>query len=89
LKEIISSAMHLQSQNALGQAGLLVGRDQLLQLDAQPLKDPIALDDYRRAADELPRIAIKIVDFNEIALASVFDRVREPFRAYHGPRVPL
>jgi hypothetical protein len=29
-KEIISSAMHLQSQNATGQAGLLIGRDHLI-----------------------------------------------------------
>ena len=29
-RDIISSAMHLQSQNALGQAGLLIGRDQLI-----------------------------------------------------------
>ncbi len=33
-REIISSAMHLQSQNAVGQAGLLIGRDQLIRLNA-------------------------------------------------------
>ncbi|ESX41141.1 hypothetical protein NLY43_13915 [Mesorhizobium sp. C416B] len=46
-REIISAAMRLQSQNALGQAGLLVGRDRLLRVDGAPMKsNPIDLDDY-------------------------------------------
>ena len=48
--------MHLQSQNANGQAGLLIGRDQLLRLNAPPMpQSPISLDDYSRASRELPQ----------------------------------
>src|SRR5262249_53940824 len=64
-RKIISSAMHLQSQNAIGQAGLLVGRDQLLRLNAPAMpENPIAMDDYERACRELPPIAERLADEN-------------------------
>ncbi|MEA2861919.1 MAG: hypothetical protein QOC72_3958 [Methylobacteriaceae bacterium] len=85
-REIISSAMRLQSQNALGQAGLLIGRDHVTRLDAQLMVRPIALDDYERAAEELPPLAIDLVRENEAALRAAFASVRPSFRAYHGPR---
>lgn len=87
-KEIVSSAMHLQSQNAIGQAGLLIGRDQLIRLNAP--KDPsnlIELDDYKRASTELPSIARKLVEADaKIIGERFFFDTAEPYRAYHGPR---
>jgi len=68
-KEIISSAMRLQSQNALGQ-----------------MQDAIALDDYHRAAAELPVIAERLVDLHSEKLADFFAQPRPPFGALHGPR---
>lgn len=56
------SAMKSQSHNALGQAGLLVGRDHLLRLDAPETENPIAMDDVRRACSELPDVARALVD---------------------------
>lgn len=86
-KEIISSAMRLQSQNALGQAGLLVGRERILRLDGPSMKtDPIALDDYDRSVSELPPIAELIVDENYERLKAFFTESRPAFKAYHGPR---
>ncbi|WP_419790214.1 CBASS cGAMP-activated phospholipase [Sinorhizobium medicae] len=86
-KEIISSAMRLQSQNALGQAGLLLGRDHLRRIDGAPMTDdPIVLDDYQRAAAELPAIARRLVDDNSERLAHFFSQPRPPFDAFHGPR---
>lgn len=88
-KEIISSAMRLQSQNALGQAGLLVGRERLLRVDGPPMKsNPIALDDYERAVNELPAIAEQVVDQNRVRLKEFFSEVRPAFDAYHGSRAP-
>lgn len=85
-KKIISSAMRLQSQNALGQAGLLIGRAHLLRVDGEPMQDAIELDDYRRAAAELPEIAESLVDLHGDRLADFFMGARPPFNALHGPR---
>jgi uncharacterized protein len=89
-REIISSAMHLQSQNAIGQAGLLIGRDQLLRLNAPAMPEhPIAMDDFQRAHDELPPIAHRLVDeFGPVIRDRFFRELAEPFAAFYGPRVP-
>lgn len=87
-REIISSAMHLQTQNAVGQAGLLIGRDQLLRLNAPPMpEDPMDLDDYERAHRELPPIATRLVDEHGDAIRDRFlFTPAEPYSAFHGPR---
>ena len=52
--DLILAAMDLQSQNANGQAGLLIGADRLLRIEPETDAKPIELDDWRRAAAELP-----------------------------------
>ncbi len=86
-KEIISSAMRLQSQNALGQAGLLIGRDHLLRVDGRSSADAgIALDDYNRSVNELPSLALQYVDEHEAELAEFFTAERPVYESFHGPR---
>ncbi len=58
---VINAAMRAQSLNALGQAYLLVGKNRVMRLDA-PAARSIALDDYRRAKDELPGLARVLVE---------------------------
>ena len=88
-REVISSAMHLQSQNAIGQAGLLIGRDQLLRLNAPPMpQSPIALDDYSRASRELPPIAARLVDEQGDVIRDRFlFEPAVPYKAFYGSRV--
>lgn len=90
-REVMSSAMHLQSQNAIGQAGLLIGRDQLIRLNAPPMPEsPIALDDYARASNELPAIATRLVDEQGDTIRERFLlEPAEPYRAFHGPRAEI
>ena len=52
--DIIHAAMRLQSQNALGQAGLLIGADSVVRVDAPATDNQIRLDDWSRACEELP-----------------------------------
>lgn len=86
-KEIIASAMHLSGQNAMGQAGLLIGRDRLVRLDAPVIADPIGLEDVARAMAELPPIAANLVAANDAIVAERFLQTpTPPFTAYHGPR---
>ena len=88
-RNIVASAMHLASQNALGQAGLLIGRDRLIRIDAPPSADAIALDDAARAIAELPAIALGLAEVHGEIIARVFlSTDAEPYRAFHGPRVP-
>lgn len=57
-----AAAMRSQSHNALGQAYLLVGKDQVLRLDAPEAATWIEMDDVQRAIDELPGIARSLVE---------------------------
>lgn len=57
-----SAAMRAQSHNALGQAYLLVGKDQVIRLDASEAANWIEMDDVQRAIDELPGIARSLVE---------------------------
>ncbi len=85
-REIVSSAMHLASQNALGQAGLLIGRDRLTRLNAPLLAGgTIKLDDVSRAKAELPRLAKDLAEKNGALLASrFFSDKAEPYAHFHG-----
>lgn len=60
--DVYWGAMRAQSLNALGQAYLLVGKDQVLRIDAPESPNPIELDDYIRARDELPGLARSLVE---------------------------
>ena len=58
-RKVIESAMHLQSSNALGQAGLLIGRDKITRVDPGPIGATIELDDWIGAVEKLPNEAQK------------------------------
>jgi len=56
-KDAIKAAMRAQSHNALGQSYLLLGKPNVVRLDAPDGTGGIELDDYRRASAELPALA--------------------------------
>ena len=87
-REVISAAMHLAGQNAMGQAGLLIGRDRLIRIDAPPMPSAaILLDDVERSVAELPPLAMKLADqFADVVCERFLDRPAEPFTAFYGPR---
>lgn len=87
-RKIMSSAMHLQSQNAWGQAGLLIGRDHILRLNAPASpNDPLELDDYERAVAYFPECAKWIVDEQGDDIHRRFlNSTADPYVAFHGPR---
>jgi predicted acylesterase/phospholipase RssA len=61
-RKVIKAAMRAQSLNALGQTYLLIGKDHVMRLDAPETPSPIALDDYKRAREELPAMARSLVE---------------------------
>lgn len=66
------AAMRAQSRNALGQAYLLIGKDQVIRIDAPETPNSIALDDYLRARDELPHMARSLVEAGGRDIAQMF-----------------
>lgn len=61
-RDVITAAMRAQSLNALGQSYLLLGKDNVVRLDAPETPTPIALDNHRRAVCELPSMARSLVE---------------------------
>jgi len=84
-RKIFSAAAQLQSQNAIGQARLLIGGDLVHRLDARA-DAPFEMDDYSAAVRALPALADRLVDDNRVLLDRLFAAERPPFTAYHGPR---
>lgn len=66
------AAMRAQSKNALGQAYLLVGKDQVIRIDAPESRNSIDLDDYPRAKDELPHMARSLVEAGGAEIRRLF-----------------
>lgn len=56
-RKIMFAAMRLQSLNATGQVGLLIGADRLLRIDAPTSEQKIEMDDWIRARAALPPAA--------------------------------
>lgn len=85
-RTLTSVAMELSSQNADGQAGLLIGREQMCRLDDPNQVHPIALDDFVAAKNSLPDVGRRLFKENKEELRTFFDQVRPSFKPYYGPR---
>lgn len=57
-----SAAARAQSKNALGQAYLLLGKNNVVRIDVPESDRPIALDDVARSVRELPLVARSLVE---------------------------
>jgi hypothetical protein len=66
------AAARAQSKNALGQSYLLVGKNNVLRIDAPESDRPIALDDVDRSLRELPAVARSLVEGSGHHAASMF-----------------
>ena len=77
---LIFAAMHFQSMNALGQAGLLIGRDRILRLDPHS-GGAIDMDDWEKAANILPEAALE-------QTANYGDQIASTFLTTKAPKTP-
>lgn len=57
-----NAAARAQSRNALGQAYLLVGKNNVTRIDVPESDAPIAMDDVHRSVRELPMVARSLVE---------------------------
>ena len=81
--DIMYAAMRLQSHNAIGQAGLLIGKNRIVRVDAPANAYRIGLDDWTRAVATLPQAAEKALDEHGHCVASLF--LNKPTEAYRRP----
>ncbi|WP_167591834.1 CBASS cGAMP-activated phospholipase [Jiella endophytica] len=85
-RDIVNVAMELSSQNADGQAKLLVGPERFCRLDIPDQVHPIPLDDVKTAKAILPGEGKRLFDEGREELASFFDNPRPTYPAFYGPR---
>jgi patatin-like phospholipase/acyl hydrolase len=79
-RRAILAAMRAQSLNALGQSYLLVGKNNVVRLDAPEARQPINMDNHRRAVRELPPTARTLVEASGHHIASIFlTKEAEPY----------
>ncbi|MET1755690.1 CBASS cGAMP-activated phospholipase [Novosphingobium sp. RD2P27] len=72
LLRAFTAAARAQCKNALGQAYLLVGKNNVLRIDPPESGQPIALDDVSRALRELPGVARSLAEGSGHHTASMF-----------------
>ena len=71
-RDVIDGAIHFQSLNAQGQAGLLIGADRVTRVAPPALAEPIRLDDWQRAVRDLVPEAATVLDERGQEIASKF-----------------
>ena len=87
-RDSIYAAMRLQSLNALGQAGLLIGADRIIRASAHTSENQIQMDDWSRAVSELPGAAESTL--NELGESVSKTFFSEPANRYESlVRTPL
>ena len=69
---VIFAAMNLQSQNAVGQAGLIIGRHNIIRLDASEEHARIGMDDVKKAKNLLPNHAEEILKDKAATIHDMF-----------------
>ena len=89
-RKVIQAAMQLQSLDACGQAGLLIGAEHILRIQPHVVGEAIELDDWKRAVRELVPAAENATDELGETVAKMFltDEAEpyEPCRADAGSR---
>lgn len=80
---LIPTASSLQLQDSLGQAGLLIGRQNILRIDPD-LETEIALDDVAKATNILPNLAKLEFDKNREKLEEFFETKTSAREMHHS-----
>lgn len=84
-RQVQSVTSSLQSHDAIGQAGLLIGRDKITRVDAQ-LPTLLAMDDYHGAKDTLPSLAARLFEKNRAQISTFLETGAGEYTAYYGPK---
>ena len=79
-RKVIEAAMQLQSLDARGQAGLLIGAEHIIRLEPNIAGEAIELDDWKRAVRELaPAAEIKLDELGATIAEMFLTEEAEPY----------
>lgn len=84
----VASAMRAQSHNALGQAGLMIGRSNMVRLDAPEVAKRIGMDNVDRALAEMPPVARSLVEASGHRISQIFLQGGEGMSSQAGDTEP-
>lgn len=87
-RDIIKAAMHLAGQNATGQAGLLIGRNNLVRIKPPEVFARLAMDDFDAVLDNVDEAVSQTIDKHDSELDRFFCDLRPAYPAVYGPRAP-
>ena len=71
-RRVFEVQMHLQSETAINQAGLLIGRNNITRIDLPQGREPIEMDDWEAARSLLPSEARQVVKENATRIVETF-----------------
>jgi hypothetical protein len=69
---LIFETMHLASQNAIGQARLIVGGDKVYRVEGEPVTPPLELWDWAACKERLPTMAEHLFSAQNEQVATAF-----------------
>ena len=70
--DIFDGVSNLSTQNATGQAGLLIGPENLLRINPPPFKEKIELDDWEKSKELLPPLAAELLKVHQARIGEMF-----------------
>jgi len=85
---VINAAIYLTTDNALAQAGLLIGPERILRVEPGADGGTIPLDDWTNATRLLPADATVCFSKFESELRAFFAGTVEPRHRFYGPEHP-
>ena len=88
-RSIILESMHIESQNVIGQARLIIGGDRVLRIEAPAVRPEIELWNWERCRAELPAIADRSFEEHGPRISKEFlSTVAAVYSPYYTPASP-
>jgi hypothetical protein len=86
---LIFETMHIASQNAVGQARLILGGDRVLRVEGEPITPPLELWDWAGCREKLPAMASRLFSEHADMIARNFlHSTAEPYEPFYTPDNP-
>jgi hypothetical protein len=86
---LLFESMHLASQNAIGQARLIIGHRRVVRIDSEPLSPPLEMWDWARCCQLLPKLASNLFATHSKDIATEFlEMPALPFKPIYTPSTP-
>ena len=82
-KQVIEGAMYLTTDNALAQAGLLIGPERIIRIEPSGNAGLVDMDDWKTAVRILPEAASQDFEVNRDMILRFFDREVDSRHRFH------